>query len=274
MSNVFGGAGADSITGDASANILDGGPGENAINGGGGADTFAFSSTGHDTITEPAGSSPALDFSAFTAPLKFTIATTGVTVSAGSHVLASGVSGASKLIGGHDNDSFVFQKGARFAGTVDGGLGINILDYRAYTTPVNVSLPAGTATGTGGIARFSNIYGGSASDTLRGDDNANRIFGMAGNDKIYGNGGNDYLSGGDGNDVILGGAGNDKIYGGAGNDVLNGGAGSDYLSGDAGNDIIYARDNARDTVVGGAGADRAKIDKNRDKVSGVETLLR
>jgi len=61
---------------------------------------------------------------------------------------------------------------------------------------------------------------------LAGTNNADRIYGMGGNDVLRGNGGNDYLEGG---------ADNDKLIGGTGDDTLNGGAGFDiyqYQMGD------------------------------------------
>ena len=93
-----------------------------------------------------------------------------------------------------------------------------------------VDLAAGTASNiSGGIANISDVFGGSASDTLLG--NANNNF-------LFGNGGNDYIDGRAGNDVLTGGAGNDKLIGGNGRDLLFGGLGADNLNGGAGQDIL------------------------------------
>jgi len=83
-------------------------------------------------------------------------------------------SGFGNLIGGTLNDSFVFTGGVSVSGSIDGGTGINTLDYHLYTTPVSVNIGAGTATGTAGIANIQNFIGGSASsNTLAGPNTTN-----------------------------------------------------------------------------------------------------
>lgn len=61
------------------------------------------------------------------------------------------------------------------------------------------------------------VYGGNGGDTLYGDDLAGVETGA------------DYIDGRDGDDFISGGAGNDEIYGGAGSDTIYGGSGNDTL---------------------------------------------
>ncbi|WPD13088.1 tandem-95 repeat protein [Vibrio parahaemolyticus] len=60
----------------------------------------------------------------------------------------------------------------------------------------------------------------------------------------------DTIYGGAGNDILFGQGGNDKLFGGAGNDILIGGLGSDILTGGDGEDIFKWIDvaNERDTV--------------------------
>ncbi|HBC3862611.1 TPA: tandem-95 repeat protein [Vibrio parahaemolyticus] len=60
----------------------------------------------------------------------------------------------------------------------------------------------------------------------------------------------DTIYGGAGNDILFGQGGNDKLFGGADNDILIGGLGSDILTGDDGEDIFKWIDvaNERDTV--------------------------
>jgi Ca2+-binding RTX toxin-like protein len=76
------------------------------------------------------------------------------------------------LAGGAGQDRFAFQPGGSIPGNVDGGGGVNTLDYSALAGPVVVDLQASTAPGVGGT--FSNIgdFVGSASaaDTLVGPD--------------------------------------------------------------------------------------------------------
>lgn len=59
---------------------------------------------------------------------------------------------------------------------------------------------------------------------------ADRAFGMDGNDTLYGNGGNDTLGGGAGNDELYGGTGDDWLLMDSGNDTLDGGPGRDWVS--------------------------------------------
>src|SRR5207302_965052 len=53
------------------------------------------------------------------------------------------------LSGGADTDTFTFLDGAGVSGSIDGGGGINTLDYSAYTSNVIVDLPLSSATGVG-----------------------------------------------------------------------------------------------------------------------------
>ncbi|MCA9185751.1 MAG: VCBS repeat-containing protein [Planctomycetales bacterium] len=55
------------------------------------------------------------------------------------------------LVGGSADDTFIFSDAVTMTGTIDGGIGIDTLDYDAYTTAVSVDLTGGTATGTAGI---------------------------------------------------------------------------------------------------------------------------
>ena len=82
---------------------------------------------------------------------------------------------------------------------------------------------------------------------LTGNEFANTIVGLTGNDTLDGGDGNDTLNGGDGNDALAGGDGNDTLNGQNGDDILNGQAGADLMSGGAGNDTYYV-DNAADKV--------------------------
>ena len=145
------------------------------------------------------------------------------------------------------------------------------------------------------------ILGTSGNDVLRGTPARDVICGLGGNDRIDADGGNDILRGGNGNDRLGGGDGRDRVDGNRGNDVLRGGRGSDVLVGgdghdllrgqggkdrllgnggrnsvfgNAGNDYIdVSRNGYRDSVNGGRGRDRARAQR-RDKVRGVERVIR
>ena len=108
--------------------------------------------------------------------------------------------------------------------------------------------------------------GGQFRPSLVGTNQADEIYGKAGNDILSGLGGNDYLEGGDDNDSLTGGWGNDDLYGGNGNDSLTGdgglglvwGGSDDYLSGGDGND----------SLIGGWGDDNLSGGDNNDSLTG------
>lgn len=180
------------------------------------------------------------------------------------------------ILGGAGNDTFIFEHdGGKLAGglgRIDGGAGINTLDYRNYTSGVMVNLLTGMATGFARIANIRNVIGGSGIDTLTGDAADNVLSGNGGNDTLNGGAGNDILNGGTGSDTLNGDSGNDTLNGGIGNDTLNGGddndtlngnedndtlnggAGSDTLYGNDGNDLLFGND-GNDTLYGGLGTD-------------------
>lgn len=80
--------------------------------------------------------------------------------------------------------------------------------------------------------------GTSGDDYLFGDELANIIDGLDGNDTILGLDGDDTLFGSAGDDVLEGGLGDDVLDGGAGADVLVGGLGFDTASYDSADGIV------------------------------------
>ncbi len=127
------------------------------------------------------------------------------------------------LTGGSMDDTFVFSNGAGVSGTVDGGGGINTLDYSAYTSGVTVDLEDDEATGTGGVRHIQNVTGGSANDDINGDEADNVLNGNGGHDTLDGEEADDFLFGGPGNDSLEGDEGDDSLEGEGGNDLLVGG---------------------------------------------------
>jgi Ca2+-binding RTX toxin-like protein len=103
--------------------------------------------------------------------------------------------------------------------------------------------------------------GNALDNIIDGNDNANKLLGLNGDDVIYGNLGNDTLDGGIGSDILDGGAGNDSILGGAGNDTLFDGEGADTMAGGAGNDR-YSVTETQDKILeaGGQGIDIAVVE--------------
>ena len=117
------------------------------------------------------------------------------------------------------------------------------------------------------------LVGGLGADVLRGGYGNDLLRGDAGVDTQLGGPGADILRGGIGSDLLRGENGDDSIFAGAGNDRLIGGAGSDRLVGSTGSDTFYARDAVRDTISGGLGIDRARLDRGIDVASGVERMF-
>ena len=168
------------------------------------------------------------------------------------------VSGIECLNGGNADDDFKLEPEAFYSGTINGGDGVNWLDYSAYTTPVDANLTTLTVPGLQPES-FSNIYnliGGSADDVLTGNDRDNRLFGGSGNDDLYGL---------DGNDILNGGRGSDRMFGGKGNDIfvfigdeqiedqIDGGAGLNTLDFSGSNSGISILLNGIGNVIGFSG---------------------
>jgi hypothetical protein len=110
------------------------------------------------------------------------------------------------LIGGPGSDVFQFLANGSLGGTLNGGGGVNALDYSQYTAGVSVQLanaPAlGTATGVGtgtgtvptaAVSNIQNLVGSRSNDTLIGNDQDNVIQPWGGKDEVRGNGGNDTI---------------------------------------------------------------------------------
>ncbi|MBD8663141.1 calcium-binding protein [Rhizobium sp. CFBP 8752] len=236
-SQLYGGAGNDTLEAGGGGVYLDGGTGADLMVGGSGGDTFIVDN-GKDVIWETwvpsfdnepnpvdvvkTSVSYALAVDAKievlettkvtgTKAIKLTGSDSGQTIvgNAGNNVL-DGKAGNDILIGGLGADTLI------------GGAGNDTASYAGSKTGLTVSLTKPTLnTGEAAGDTFStveNVVGSSFADKLQGDKAANKLTGGAGNDQ---------LSGFDGKDSLLGGAGNDKLNGGLHNDTLTGGAGND-----------------------------------------------
>lgn len=219
-----------------------------------------------------------------------------------------GGGGQDVIDGGAGNDHIY---GGLGGDVMTGGDGFDLVRYDSTASAIIVDLAY--EVGSGGEAEgdtysgIEGVVGGRFSDTIRGDAQAN---------VLYGQDGDDILDGRAGDDRIYGGAGNDHIYDGAGADLLDGGEGFDLLRfdlpGAAGvivdlkngvtsqgdtlvsfegvvgtdqNDVLYGGDNdeliwgqggddriigggGNDGLYGGAGADRFYFDNH----SGSDTI--
>lgn len=125
--------------------------------------------------------------------------------------------------------------GSRGDDTLDGGAGIDILDYRAPgISLVRADLRTGVVNyfeerssfrnsrfGTDSVSDFEIVFGGSDNDEIQGAGFEATLDGGGGRDRIYA---------GTGGGLLIGGAGADTLRGGDGTDVLIGGAEADTLS--------------------------------------------
>ncbi|MBC8507306.1 MAG: hypothetical protein H8D34_20775, partial [Chloroflexi bacterium] len=157
------------------------------------------------------------------APATWNINVTGLQYISGGRTLD--FSNIENLIGGSQDDTFVFAAGAVLPGdnnSIAGKSGTDTLDYSAYTTPVEVYLQGGIATGTmGGVSSIENVIGSIvAANIIHGDDNDNVLVSGSTDDILIGYGGNDtYVFDADnplGNDTV-----DEQTGGGGGTDTLD-----------------------------------------------------
>jgi Ca2+-binding RTX toxin-like protein len=152
---------------------------------------------------------------------------------AGNDTLSGGANSGSctgdvDTLDGEDNDDTFDQGSAPDCGDVmNGGNGIDIVDYQKRTLDLSITLD--TAANDGDKAS-------SEKDNVKGD--VEIVLGGSGNDTIVGSAQNDELHGGPGADIINGGGGNDILVGDSGDDTLNGEAGDDTFV-ESGSDTYY-----------------------------------
>ena len=174
--------------------------------------------------------------------------------------------------------------------------GNDTLDLSGSSQRAIVNLAPGTYSSAGGTTSsmsynigiandtwIENASGGSAADSITGNDLDNQLAGMGGADALFGGNGNDVLLGGEGADALDGGTGMDRaqysdatvaitadlqilganagsaagdtyvsienLYGSDFADNLRGNAVANIVWGAGGNDVIYGRD-GNDTLYG------------------------
>jgi Ca2+-binding RTX toxin-like protein len=137
------------------------------------------------------------------------------------HNLLDGGAGDDTLIAGAGNDTLI---GGAGADSMDGGTGTDVVDYSGSASWVEVNLTLATAQIGGGtdndalgdiLAGIENLTGtndAAHGDVLTGNNLANLLIGLDGDDT---------LSGGAGNDILIGGAGTDSLSGGTGTDMVD-----------------------------------------------------
>ena len=169
-------------TGNALRNRLDGNAGDNLLDGGQGNDRL-FGNAGADTLLGGEGR----DY-------------------------LDGGLGADSLVGGLSNDTYIIDETADVVLEATNEGFDQVFASVSWTLIANVERL--TLTGTADLTGT----GSAQSNSLFGNDGANRLDGMQGNDTLSGGAGADTLSGGQGNDVLQGGAGADSLVGGTGRD--------------------------------------------------------
>jgi len=207
-----------------------------------------------------------------------------------------GRAGNDTLWGGGANDTLI---GGRGNDRLDGASGTDTADYSLEASgAVKVDLAITGAQNTGGsgtdtLISVEYLLGTHFDDTLKGNAQANFIFGDGGHDIIEGRGGDDILEGASGSDwasyasaksgvkVSLSlqgaaqntvGAGMDtlgdfeNLIGSAYNDILTGDAGGNHLTGGAGADVLKGL-LGDDYLDGGAGNDKLYGDDGSDWAS-------
>ncbi|WP_324827111.1 M10 family metallopeptidase C-terminal domain-containing protein [Qipengyuania zhejiangensis] len=195
--------------------------------------------------------------------------------------------------GFNSNSDRAIHDATQFADTayaIYDSAGLDMLDYSGFAADQLINLNPETFMNIGGLVGnvvigrgvdIENARGGSGNDTIIGNDLANDLNGLDGNDRLEGGGGDDRLVGSNGDDTLFGGGGQDTLLGGSGADTMhgegladtmNGGSGNDYMTGSFGADVIFGGDgidqifgdsnndylrggNDADTIRGGQGAD-------------------
>jgi Ca2+-binding RTX toxin-like protein len=195
---IQGGPGNDKITGGRGHDLLDGGLGNDTVNGGKGNDTLV-GSTDLDVLAGQADSDTLIgpDVTAI-----WTITGTNAgRINDGQAKFNT----MESLIGGANNDTFVVGASGSVKGRIDGGGGLNKLDYIKVSGQTIINLFLGTATRTGGISNIRDVDGGNGPSVLVGDAQDNVLRGFNGRDLLIGGGGTDMLVGGNGDDILIGG---------------------------------------------------------------------
>lgn len=260
---IFGGDGNDQLWGDQGNDMLNGGAGADTMRGSEG-DTIYVVNTGdviidqggNDTIVAEVSWTLANGFEnlilmAGTASLRATgnAADNNIAGNDGANVITGRAGNDSMLgLGGNDNFSMTAAGAPSYGNdTIDGGAGIDQINFSAAPAAVVADIAAGAASG-GGTVVFTGIE---------------RLVGSNFNDRLAGGAGNDILEGGPGgNDSLTGRAGNDRLVGGTGDDTLSGGTGKDTMTGGAGADSFVF------DAMGTANSDRAT-----DFVAGTDDVL-
>jgi Ca2+-binding RTX toxin-like protein len=221
---IVGGSNSDTLRGGAGEDVLIGSIGNDNLDGQGDGDTYSISAgQGIDGINDSGTSGvDVLDLTAVPtgSDLKFDIRSSSPVITvdflAGPDAINVTNDTLEILLAGKGNDIFYFHPSAALLNTtIDGGLGINTLDYSLYSngsSGATVNLFVGTASGvgSGAILNIRHVTGSALDDVITGDDHPNILRGLGGNDTLTGLRGDDILDSGPGTtESLFGGLDND-----------------------------------------------------------------
>lgn len=226
---LVGGAGDDRLFGGWGDDVLFGENGEDALFGEGGEDILV-GGVNHDQLFGGSGDDLLSGFS-------------------GRDRLDGGT-GVDRMWGGTGSDVYVVRNILDEVIENSGEGNDTVISFVGYTLAADVEnltlhQAAGAVDGTGNDLR----------NRIIGNNDANILSGLAGNDTLLGGNGNDTMLGGDGRDIMHGGGGGDVMNGGSQNDVISGQTGADTIDGGTGHDRISGGDGA-DNLDGNSGDDR------------------
>lgn len=233
---LIGGAGGDELAGQDGDDRLDGGSGSDWLEGNSGSDVYVFGhGYGADTIgnsiytLKPVGAPDVIEFKADVRPTDVQPWRSGLDLM----LRIKGTNDVLKVEGHFDMRAGRHNAIDTIKFTFDGSTW-NLATINTLVRSVAIT---------------------SSDDIAYGDDAAQKIEALAGNDTVYAGMGDDSLNGGFGRDSLLGEAGNDALDGGDQDDVLDGGLGADALLGSSGHDTLTGGDD-NDTLQGGTGSDQ------------------
>jgi Ca2+-binding RTX toxin-like protein len=216
---LLGGLGADTLNGALGNDVLIGGVGNDALDGSAGDDILE-GDAGDDVLAGADGWDRASYAHAESAvAVNLALLAAQNTLGAGSDSLTfieeleggayndslTGSAAANRLLGGAGDDSIVggagndTLEGGAGIDTMDGGQGIDRISHASAAVGVTANLALLAAR----FSNFEELEGSAFNDTLLGDGNANRLFGLDGDDTLTGASGADLLLGGPGQDRAL-----------------------------------------------------------------------
>lgn len=233
---LFGGVGDDTVLGDAGNDTLDGGAGSDTLTGGDGADVFRLlPGGGSDIVTDFVIGEDRIDV---TGQQLTDLDVQINSVGDGTEILLT--DGTSILLNSVDSQAFQ-QSEEVFLGLLQ--------------SPSSSEGNADDETLTGSTDNET-ISGNGGDDVLEGVSGIDQLFGGEGNDSLFGNiadnstgDGHDLLSGGAGDDLLKAAGGENTLLGGAGNDTLVADAGDNAMSGGEGADVFVLSDAVQTLLV-------------------------